>query len=65
VRLLPLMQANFIESNPIPVKYVMAEMGLVEARYRLPLVPPRAETKEKLSRVMQDLGLARPSEARA
>jgi 4-hydroxy-tetrahydrodipicolinate synthase len=64
-RLLPLMQANFIESNPIPVKYVMAEMGLVEPRYRLPLVPPRAETREKLSRVVQDLGLARPSEARA
>jgi 4-hydroxy-tetrahydrodipicolinate synthase len=51
-RLLPLMLANFAESNPIPVKAVMAMMGLVEESYRLPMVPPRAETRDKLARVL-------------
>jgi 4-hydroxy-tetrahydrodipicolinate synthase len=51
-RLLPLMLANFAESNPIPVKAAMAQMGLIEERYRLPMVPPRAETREKLARVL-------------
>ena len=40
-RLLPLMLANFAESNPIPVKAAMAQMGLLEENYRLPMVPPR------------------------
>ncbi len=40
-RLLPLMQVNFVESNPIPVKSAMATMGLLEEVYRLPMVPPR------------------------
>jgi 4-hydroxy-tetrahydrodipicolinate synthase len=51
-RLLPLMLANFTESNPIPVKCVMAQMGLLEEHYRLPMVPPRPETREKLQRVL-------------
>jgi len=51
-RLLPLMLANFAESNPIPVKCVMAQMGLLEESYRLPMVPPRPETREKLQRVL-------------
>jgi 4-hydroxy-tetrahydrodipicolinate synthase len=51
-RLLPLMLANFAESNPIPVKAVMALQGLVEPHYRLPMVPPRPETREKLARVL-------------
>ena len=51
-RLLPLMLANFVESNPIPVKALMAQMGLLEASYRLPMLPPRAETLEKLARVL-------------
>ena len=51
-RLLPLMLANFAESNPIPVKCVMAQMGLIEESYRLPMVPPRPETREKLQRVL-------------
>ena len=38
--LLPFLQVNFVESNPIPVKAAMAAMGLLEERYRLPLVPP-------------------------
>lgn len=51
-RLLPLMLANFAESNPIPVKCVMAQMGLLEESYRLPMVPPRAETREKLAKIL-------------
>jgi len=51
-RILPLMLANFAESNPIPVKAVMALMGLLEENYRLPMVPPRAETRDKLARVL-------------
>jgi len=51
-RLLPLMLANFAESNPIPVKALMTQMGLIEESYRLPMVPPRAETREKLVRVL-------------
>ena len=58
-RLLPLMLANFAESNPIPVKAAMAQMGLLEETYRLPMVPPRAETREKLARVLALVGLAR------
>ena len=46
------MLANFVESNPIPVKALMAEMGLLEESYRLPMVPPRPETREKLARVL-------------
>jgi len=51
-RLLPLMLANFAESNPIPVKAVMAQMGLIEEHFRLPMVPARPETREKLARVL-------------
>jgi 4-hydroxy-tetrahydrodipicolinate synthase len=62
-RLLPLMLANFAESNPIPVKAAMAQMGLLEESYRLPMVPPRAETRERLARVLAACGLV-PAEAR-
>jgi 4-hydroxy-tetrahydrodipicolinate synthase len=55
-RLLPLMLANFTESNPIPVKAAMAHMGLLEERYRLPMVPPKPETREKLARVLAAIG---------
>jgi len=63
-RLLPLMLANFAESNPIPVKAAMAQMGLLEETYRLPMVPPRAETRERLLRVLAAAGLV-PAGARA
>jgi 4-hydroxy-tetrahydrodipicolinate synthase len=56
-RLLPLMLANFAESNPIPVKAAMAQMGLLEETYRLPMVPPRAETRERLARVLAAVAL--------
>ncbi len=56
-RMLPLMAVNFVESNPIPVKAAMARMGLLEERYRLPLVPPRPESRAKVEQVLADLGL--------
>jgi len=57
-RLLPLLLANFTESNPIPVKAAMAQLGLLEENYRLPMVPPRPETREKLARLLAALGKA-------
>ena len=57
-RLLPLMRANFLESNPIPVKAAMAEMGLIEARYRLPLVPPSPASQQRIAAVLTELGLS-------
>jgi len=55
-RLLPLMEANFIESSPGPVKAAMALMGLLEETFRLPLVPVQEKTKTRLREVLQDLG---------
>jgi 4-hydroxy-tetrahydrodipicolinate synthase len=56
-RIQPLMQVNFVESNPIPVKAAMAAMGLLEEAYRLPMCPPRPESKEKILAVLKSLGL--------
>ncbi len=56
-RLLPLLQANFIESNPIPVKAVMAMAGLLTLAYRLPMVPPADSTLARLREVAAPLGL--------
>jgi 4-hydroxy-tetrahydrodipicolinate synthase len=56
-RILPLMSINFIESNPIPVKAAMAAMGLLEETYRLPMVAPNPESKEKIVAVLKALGL--------
>ncbi len=55
-RIISLLLANFAESNPIPVKAGMALMGLLEENYRLPMVPPKAESREKLARVLGSLG---------
>ena len=57
MRILPLMQINFIEANPVPVKAAMAAMGLLEEAYRLPMTPPKVESREKIVRVLKDLGL--------
>ena len=56
-RILPLMQVNFVESNPVPVKAAMAAMGLLEESYRLPMCPPRPESREAIVRVLKQLGL--------
>jgi 4-hydroxy-tetrahydrodipicolinate synthase len=54
---LPLMQANFIESSPLPVKAVLAMMGKIEEVYRLPLLPMRRDTRSKLQKIATDAGL--------
>jgi 4-hydroxy-tetrahydrodipicolinate synthase len=56
-RLLPLMQVNFIESSPIPLKAAMAAMGLLDEVYRLPLVSPRPASRARIHEVLRDLGL--------
>jgi 4-hydroxy-tetrahydrodipicolinate synthase len=56
-RLLPLMNANFIESNPIPVKTALELMGKIEANFRLPLVPSKRETREYLADILKFLDL--------
>jgi 4-hydroxy-tetrahydrodipicolinate synthase len=56
-RILPLMQINFVEGNPGPVKAAMAAMGLLEEVYRLPIVPPKTESKAKIEAVLKELGL--------
>ena len=56
-RLLPLMEVNFIESSPGPVKAALAMMGLIEESYRLPLVPINEQNKIKLRTVIAELGL--------
>ena len=60
-RYAPLMEINFVESNPIPVKAAMAEMGLLEPVWRLPLVPPKAENRARIRGVLESLGLAERS----
>jgi 4-hydroxy-tetrahydrodipicolinate synthase len=52
-----LMEMNFLESNPIPVKAAMTEMRLLEPVWRLPLVPPKAENQSRIRSVLRSLGL--------
>jgi 4-hydroxy-tetrahydrodipicolinate synthase len=56
-RIINLMQINFVEGNPGPVKYAMAVMGLLDEVYRLPIVSPRPESKAKIEAVLKELGL--------
>jgi len=56
-RLLPLMEANFLESNPGPVKAALAAMGLLEEHFRLPLVPVQEQTRARVRAVLGPLGL--------
>ena len=56
-RYFSLMEVNFVETNPIPVKAAMALMGLLEPVWRLPLVPPKAENLAKIRGVLESLGL--------
>ena len=56
-KFLPLMQANFIESSPLPVKAVLAMMGRVQEYYRLPLVPMKKDTRAKVEAVAAEAGL--------
>lgn len=56
-RLLPLMEVNFIESSPGPVKAALAMMGMIDENYRLPLVPIQEKSKAKVREVITELGL--------
>ena len=56
-RYLSLMEINFVESNPIPVKAAMAEMGLLEPVWRLPLVAPKAENQARIRAVLESVDL--------
>jgi len=56
-RILPLMEVNFIESSPGPVKSAMAMMGLLEENFRLPLVPITDNSRDKVREVITELGL--------
>jgi 4-hydroxy-tetrahydrodipicolinate synthase len=58
-RFLPLMNVNFVESNPIPVKAGMAMMGLLEPVYRLPLCPPSEASRTRIEKVLEEAGLLR------
>jgi len=58
---LALMQANFIESNPLPVKAVLAMMGKIQEQYRLPLVPMKPDTRKKLEDIAGAAGLLKKS----
>jgi 4-hydroxy-tetrahydrodipicolinate synthase len=56
-RYFPLMEANFVETNPVPVKAGMALMGLLEPVFRLPLVPPKPENLAKIRSALESVGL--------
>jgi 4-hydroxy-tetrahydrodipicolinate synthase len=56
-KFLPLMQANFIETSPMPVKAVLAMMGKIEEVYRLPMVPMRRDTRSKLQKIATEAGV--------
>jgi 4-hydroxy-tetrahydrodipicolinate synthase len=62
-RILPLMQVNFVEANPVPIKAAMAMMGLLEESYRLPMCPPTGASKDKILRVLKELQLLNPAYA--
>ena len=53
----PLIKALFSEVNPIPVKEALAQMGMIEANYRMPLCPMAADTREHLTTVLKGAGL--------
>ena len=56
-KLYPLCRAMFIETNPLPVKTALAKMGMIEKKWRLPLVGMKEENEKKLEKVLSDYGL--------
>ena len=64
-RILPLMEINFIESSPGPVKAAMAMMGLLEENFRLPLVPITEKSRGQIREVLIELGLIESARANA
>ncbi|HLL72617.1 MAG TPA: 4-hydroxy-tetrahydrodipicolinate synthase [Pyrinomonadaceae bacterium] len=63
-RLLPLMEVNFIESSPGPVKAAMKMMNLLEENFRLPLVPVQEKSRARVREVLEELGLLAQQTAR-
>src|SRR5690606_22167667 len=59
-RLLPLHQRLFVEANPIPVKWALGEMGMMEPGLRLPLAPLSAKFHDTVREAMQEAGIALP-----
>lgn len=55
-KILPLMEANFIEASPAPCKFVMKEMGLCEENIRLPLVPVGSDSRVRLGSILKEIG---------
>ncbi len=53
----PLLEINFVEANPVPVKAAMAMMGLIELVYRLPMCPPQPGNEAKIEAVLKSCGL--------
>ena len=64
-QILPLMEVNFIESSPGPVKAAMAMMGLLEENFRLPLVPITEQSRVRVREVLADLGVLETTQAAA
>jgi 4-hydroxy-tetrahydrodipicolinate synthase len=64
-RLLPLMEINFIESSPGPVKAAMSMMGLLKENFRLPLVPIQEQSRARIREVITELGLLESAHATA
>ena len=56
-KLLPLMEFNFVESNPIPVKTGVALMGKIEDNFRLPLIKMTDANKQKMKDLLKELEL--------
>ena len=52
------MSVNFIEASPGPVKWALSAMGRIQPNYRLPIVPPRNESKAEIEKVLAGVGLA-------
>jgi 4-hydroxy-tetrahydrodipicolinate synthase len=60
LRLLPLHQRLFVEANPIPVKWALAEMGMIEYGLRLPLAPLSERFHQALREALHEAGIALP-----
>jgi len=60
LRLLPLHQRLFVEANPMPVKWALAQMGLIEGGIRLPMVPLSERFHETVREALHEAGIALP-----
>jgi 4-hydroxy-tetrahydrodipicolinate synthase len=56
-KFLPLMDINFVETSPGPVKYAMHKMGLLDLVFRLPLVAPTDKSRTEIDAVLKEVGI--------